>query len=109
MAGPSPQLRWTQEDVNEFSRVLAEESAKFTKAMIEKAQSPLLYRLAAAEAEIAVLKAGMLTHGGDWDPRKTYVKNQLVRRGGLWRCVVDSTTAVPGDSDDFQLLLRRDR
>jgi hypothetical protein len=109
MAGTSPQLRWTQEDVNEFSRVLAEESAKFTKAMIEKLQAPLLYRLAAAEAEIAVLKAGMLTDGGDWKSGDRYIKNQLVRHRGLWRVTTDETTGEPGECRDYVLVMRRDR
>jgi hypothetical protein len=82
-----------------------------TKAAIEKLQAPLLYRLAAAEAEIAVLKGKpSIKYCGIHEPGKHYQPGDGVTHdGSLWICKTE-TSAKPGDDyNGWQLAARKGR
>jgi hypothetical protein len=102
MSGDSPLVT--------FARDLATDTKGFVKDMIEKANAPVLYRLAAAEAEIAVLKGKPhVKYHGVHDPAREYGEGDAVTAGGNLWIARTLTRSKPGDDATWTLAVRKGR
>ena len=91
-------------------------SATFIDGLVEwigeKVIRPLSTRIKDLESRVATLEgeAAQRAYLGVHEDGKEYVRHNCVTRGGnIFICVVDATTARPGESLDWRLAVRAGR